>query len=144
MWKWLRGILEHGTHFGFEKRFYWTGYEKMPGKWKYFKDDEVKGLSPALVEKLDLAREKLGAPIVITSGYRSPSANRKAGGVKDSAHEMGLAVDIRARDAESRATLIKALRSVGFVRIGVYDKHVHADIDTSKPQVAWAGGISHA
>lgn len=44
---------------------------------------------------LNCVRTKYGKPIKITSGYRSPDVNKKVGGVKDSAHMYGLAVDVQ-------------------------------------------------
>lgn len=115
-----------------------------PRKWRYFTDAEVKGLSPDLVNMLDKARDLAGIPFVITSGYRTPAQNKKAGGVRDSAHEHGLAVDLRAPNEAIQKIIKKALKDAGFVRVGTYDKHLHVDIDRRKPQVAWAGGRSHA
>ena len=43
--------------------------------------------------KLELVRQALGKPIVITSGYRCPLLNARVGGVSTSAHTKGLAVD---------------------------------------------------
>lgn len=49
-----------------------------------------------LCEKvLEPAREKVGKPFVITSGYRSPIVNKLVGGVANSYHLTGQAVDIR-------------------------------------------------
>lgn len=42
------------------------------------------------------ARDILGHPIFITSGYRSPRLNSAIGGAKNSAHLHGLAIDFRA------------------------------------------------
>lgn len=39
-------------------------------------------------------RDKLGKPIIITSGYRCPRLNQAVGGVKNSQHLEGKAVDI--------------------------------------------------
>lgn len=44
---------------------------------------------------LDSVRSRLGEPIVITSGYRSPTLNKAVGGVNNSKHLLGIAVDIR-------------------------------------------------
>ena len=53
----------------------------------------------ALVENvLDPAREKLGAPIVVNSGYRCPKHNAAVGGVTNSQHMKGEAADIRCTD----------------------------------------------
>ena len=45
--------------------------------------------------KLELVRQALGKPIVITSGYRCAELNKRVGGVSTSAHTRGLAVDFR-------------------------------------------------
>ncbi len=116
----------------------------MPPKW--FKPEEVEGLCQELVCKLDSAREIANVPFKITSGFRAPDANATAGGVEDSAHMSGKAVDLACIDGTSRFAMIKALLAAGFVRIGVYSKHLHADVDDSatKPQnVIWFGGDSH-
>ena len=53
----------------------------------------------ALVENvLDPAREKLGKPIVVNSGYRCPKHNAAVGGVTNSQHMKGEAADIRCTD----------------------------------------------
>ncbi|MDO4986273.1 MAG: D-Ala-D-Ala carboxypeptidase family metallohydrolase, partial [Prevotella sp.] len=45
-------------------------------------------------------RNKIGHPIVINSGYRSPQLNRKVGGAPTSNHLTGCAVDIRTSGME--------------------------------------------
>ena len=45
------------------------------------------------VSQLELVRQALGKPIIITSGYRCPALNARVGGVATSAHTKGLAVD---------------------------------------------------
>lgn len=47
---------------------------------------------------LDPAREALGMPIVINSGYRSKQVNKAVGGAPNSQHTKGEAVDITCRD----------------------------------------------
>jgi len=50
----------------------------------------------ALVEKvLDPLREKFGAPIIVSSGYRCDRLNKAVGGVPSSQHRLGQAADIR-------------------------------------------------
>lgn len=113
-------------------------------KWRYFKEEEVLGLKDDLVYKLDRAREFYGHPIIITSGYRDPERNTSVGGVSDSAHCTGQAVDIRAPlDFEMREKLAWALGAAGFWRIGIYSKHMHADVSQDLPSPAcWFGGDS--
>jgi len=106
--------------------------------YKYFKDSEIKNLNGGLVMMLDQARELAGIPFVITSGYRTEEQNKKAGGVNDSSHLKGLGVDLRCRNSRDRFLILKALITVGFVRIGVEENHIHCDIDTLKDvNVIW-------
>ena len=49
---------------------------------------------------LEVLRERAGTPIIINSGYRSPQLNRKIGGVPNSNHLTGCAVDIRVENME--------------------------------------------
>lgn len=44
---------------------------------------------------LEPLREAWGAPIVVTSGYRSPAVNRGIKGATNSQHMRGMAADIR-------------------------------------------------
>jgi len=100
---------------------------------KYFKSSEIVGLHPRLVEKLDMARDIAGIPFHITEGFASGGSH-----VSNTAHARGLAVDLACKDAVSRMKMVTALLAVGFRRIGVYNLHLHADIDLSLPQdVMW-------
>ena len=111
--------------------------------YKYFSDKESLGLKPDLMFKLERARELFNAPIIITSGFRDAQSNELAGGVKDSAHERGLAVDIRCHDKELQIKLAWALGCAGFRRIGCYSAHIHADCDPDKASPAYWTGESH-
>lgn len=51
-------------------------------------------------------RDHIGEPLIINSGYRSPALNAAVGGVKNSQHITGEAVDIKAPD---RATALNWL-----------------------------------
>lgn len=70
---------------------------------RHFKVKEFacKDLSPVvfideyLWNVLDILRHKLGKPVIITSGYRTPEWNTKCGGAKYSYHMRGMAADIR-------------------------------------------------
>lgn len=52
-------------------------------------------LTALAVNVLEPLRKAYGAPIVVTSGYRSPALNRAVGGAKSSQHMKGQAADIR-------------------------------------------------
>lgn len=64
----------------------------------------------ALITKvLDPVREKLGKPIYINSGYRSPQLNRLCGGVPNSQHVAGEAADITTYDISANAVIYNIL-----------------------------------
>ena len=63
-----------------------------------------------LADYLDGIREKLGKPILVSSGYRCPMLNKAVGGVVNSQHLKGLAADVVCADMES---LEKVLRETG-------------------------------
>ena len=54
-------------------------------------EKNLKNLAETILQPL---REKLGKPIVINSGYRSPAVNAAVGGSATSAHRFGHAVDL--------------------------------------------------
>ncbi len=107
-------------------------------KYKYFSDKEIIGLKPELVLLLDQAREIAGIPFKLNSGKRTVEQNEKAGGVKDSAHLSGLAVDIACTTDSARDKILNSLRVVGFNRIGIAKTFIHCDIDKTKsPNRTW-------
>lgn len=63
-----------------------------------------------LADYLDVIREKVGKPILISSGFRCPVLNKAVGGVTNSQHQKGLAADLVCADMES---LEKVLRETG-------------------------------
>lgn len=66
-----------------------TGISNIPNK-------QARENLECLVDNLlDPVRELYGEPIRVTSGYRSPEVNRKVGGVNNSQHTKGEAVDIK-------------------------------------------------
>nr|DAX09249.1 MAG TPA: peptidase [Microviridae sp.] len=82
---------------------------------------------------LEIARKKINKPIIITSGYRTISHNKKVGGAKYSYHTRGMAADIRANGVTPKE-LAKVLdrivpNSGGII---VYDNWVHFDTRNEK------------
>lgn len=53
----------------------------------------VRNINLLVDNVLDPVRDMVNAPIVITSGYRSPQVNRLVGGVDNSQHMSGCAAD---------------------------------------------------
>lgn len=87
------------------------------------------------LQMLQQARTIAGIPFKINSGYRTKAHNAKVGGVKNSSHTRGYAIDIATTTA-TQPKIIAALRSAGFRRIGIYKSFVHADNDPSLPTPA--------
>ena len=78
----------------------------------------------ALVEHvLDPARERLGIPITVNSGYRCPAHNKAVGGVKNSQHLKGEAADITCADNKRLAEIIEQLGN--FDQLIVYPTFLH-------------------
>lgn len=121
-------------------RFNWTGYKKM-GRWKFFTDEETRGMTDDICLKLDKARAFFDAPLVLTCGYRDILHNAEIGGVPNSAHMKGMAADIKApTDAAMREKLMWALGAAGFLRVETAPKHFHVDVDDLKPTPCfWQG-----
>lgn len=94
-------------------------------------------ISPKLVALLQYIRSATGIPFVIQSGCRCEAYNKKVGGVKDSAHTKGLAVDILCPNSRDRYHMLKEFM-VAFKRIGIGASFIHVDIDESlDPEVTW-------
>jgi len=105
--------------------------------YKYFTQKEIEGLNDELCAMLDDAREMAEIPFVLTETVRKPGDTK---GSPNSAHYRGLAADIRCHDSRSRFAMVVSLVAAGFRRTGVYDRHIHVDIDESLPQdVMWMG-----
>ena len=60
---------------------------------------------------LEPAREAIGCPVIVTSGFRNPRVNALVGGVKNSQHLLGQAADIRPKDPAQFQRLVAFLRS---------------------------------
>jgi hypothetical protein len=107
-------------------------------EWNYllwFKPEEFD--NPTLMDfqflqKLDTARGMANIPFKITSDYRADSDL--------SPHRTGRAVDIRANTGWTKFKIVQALLQCGFLRIGVYNNHIHVDEDRQGPSpTMWIG-----
>jgi zinc D-Ala-D-Ala carboxypeptidase len=87
-----------------------------------------------LVERLQAIRNAIKEPIPISCGVRCPKHNAEVGGVPNSAHVKGLAVDIKVSDSGFRYRLLRQAFKI-FNRVEVADgPWVHLDMDPSLPQ----------
>ena len=60
---------------------------------------------------LEPAREAIGCPIIINSGFRNSRVNAQVGGVKNSQHLQGQAADIRPKDPKQFQRLVDFLKA---------------------------------
>ena len=112
---------------------------------KYFSDYEFKkigcrlsDMDESFMHSLDTLREKVGEPLILSSAFRTVEQNKAAGGVPNSAHLKGMAVDIVALTSRKRYTIVSAALEIGIRRIGIGKSFVHIDTDTTLPQnVIW-------
>lgn len=82
-----------------------------------------------LVEFLEAVRIRFGKPVIVNSGYRTPSYNAKIGGSKLSQHMFGTAADIYVEGVSS-AEIADYLDSLMPISggIGIYKSFVHVDV----------------
>ena len=59
---------------------------------------------------LEPARQAIGCPIIINSGFRCEAVNRRVGGVRNSQHLQGCAADIRPKDPSQFWQLVEFLK----------------------------------
>ena len=102
------------------------------------------GIRHELVEHLQSLRDSLGAPVIVTSGYRCPLHPVEARKTKPGRHTEGIAADIRCSRVSLRQIYLRVLRDFpAFRGIGVAPalNFVHLDIRKIKPgqrAVVWA------
>ncbi len=89
---------------------------------------------PELVRLLQRVRQHYGRDVIVTSGYRSPKYNRRAGGARGSRHTTCEAADIQVAGV-GKWQLAKYLRTVpGRGGVGTYchTKSVHIDVGSKR------------
>ena len=87
------------------------------------------GMDAKLLELLDKLREVVGVPLSPSCGFRCEIHNSDVGGVSNSQHLYGIAVDLPVPDGLTVDELANWAEYVGFDGIGRYysDNFVHVD-----------------
>lgn len=86
-----------------------------------------------LISILDILRNEVGKPVIITSGYRTPEWNKKCDGARYSYHMRGMAADIRINGMSAKEIADKLNKIIpDECGIIVYKSWVHIDTRTSK------------
>ena len=95
---------------------------------------EVGCFKPELVSVLKKIENHYGKKVVVTSGYRSPQGNRRAGGSRHSLHMMCAAADIQ-MSGVGKWELAKYMRTMpgrGGVGTYCYTDSVHIDVGSQR------------
>ena len=94
--------------------------------------------SGPLLDGLNRLRERLGRPIIVTSGPRCKVHNAEVGGADGSDHLVGNGADLEAPTSRDRWHLIAANFEAQtlFRRLGVGKTFVHVGVG-STPDVIW-------
>ena len=108
---------------------------------RYFTEDEFMMDGAPVFDKMDAwfleilddARDFAEVPFNIVSSYRSPEYNEKVGGVPDSAHTKGVAVDVSYSNGNEAWHIIDGAFMAGIKRIGIAGGFIHLDDDRTKP-----------
>lgn len=83
-------------------------------------DIEIDNLRALCINVLQPVRDMIGRPIIITSGFRCKAVNAKVGGVWNSQHTKGEAVDITCGNRVLNRVLYEAI-----VELGVFDQIIN-------------------
>lgn len=89
-----------------------------------------------LILILQKIRTHFNRPVTISSGYRTPTWNRKIGGASNSYHTKGQAADIYINGVEP-AVIAAYAEKLGVLGIGLYTTQKFVHIDTRKTKYYW-------
>lgn len=78
-------------------------------------EDVIAHLNVLVDNILDPAREMLGSPIYVSSGYRQPTLNAIVGGDKNSQHMKGQAADIYASNMHALRDILAGMNYDQFI-----------------------------
>ncbi len=83
-----------------------------------------------LVRLADKVRTHFGAPAIVSSGVRCESHNTKVGGVANSRHKSGKAMDfcIRGKSAQEVLAYVKSLPEVRYAYAIENSSYIHMDV----------------
>lgn len=95
---------------------------------------DVNCLKPGLVRILKQIEAKYGRKLVVTSGYRSPSHNRRARGAKNSQHMYCAAADIQVPGVGKAelARYVRAMPNRGGVGTYCHTNSIHVDVGPNR------------
>ncbi|EJT83616.1 peptidase M15A [Pseudomonas putida S11] len=89
-----------------------------------------------LCNALEQVRALFGAPVIVSSGYRSPAVNRRIGGTLTSKHLQGLAADFTVIEVTPREVVRRISEStIPFDQLILeFDDWVHLAVSCGAPR----------
>ncbi|MBF8672109.1 peptidase M15 [Pseudomonas putida] len=89
-----------------------------------------------LCNSLEQVRALFGAPVIVSSGYRSPAVNQRIGGALTSKHLQGLAADFTVIEVSPREVVRRISESaIPFDQLILeFDNWVHLAVSHSTPR----------
>ncbi|GLO51309.1 Peptidase M15 [compost metagenome] len=89
-----------------------------------------------LCNALEQVRALFGAPVIVSSGYRSPAVNQRIGGTLTSKHLQGLAADFTVIEVSPREVVRRISESaIPFDQLILeFDNWVHLSVSRSAPR----------
>lgn len=123
------------SHFDLEE-FHCRDGTPYPKEW-------IKSRLLSLCKQLEIIREHFGnKPMVISSGYRTNSYNRKINGARRSQHLLGKAADFKVKGLSPRKVALEIRElirqnNLSITGLGSYKTFTHVDIRDSNRLVYW-------
>ena len=98
--------IQLSQHFKLSEFCNWEKYPKnMPTI------QQIANMAYGCRQLLEPAREAIGCPIIVNSGFRNSRVNTQVGGVRTSQHLKGCAADIRPKDPLQFQRLVSFLKT---------------------------------
>lgn len=87
----------------------------------------------SLAQRLDMIRTEIGAPMILTSVYRTQAYNCAVGGALDSRHQRFMATDLMIKNNKSPVDWARQLRDIRKDKkfnacVGAHEESVHIDL----------------
>jgi hypothetical protein len=129
--------LKHTVCYGIAKKQEVVQSGDFWGSIKYFKKSEFRckcgcgadSMDEKLIRIAEQIREHFGAPVNVTSGRRCANHNARVGGVSNSRHLKGKAMDfsVSGKTADTVLTYVQKLPGVRYA-YKIDNNHVHVDV----------------
>lgn len=116
-------VFQRGVNEQLSKNFHLSEFTCKCGRCR----NQLIGMK--MISLLQQVRDKMGVPLYITSAYRCPTHNTNVGGVSNSRHTCGDAIDISISNLNWRE-LVKVAKEVGFTGIGYGQDRGFIHLDT--------------